>query len=203
MLARDETADPNDRIVIIARTDSRQAVGMEETLWRIEAFCKLGADMVFVDALQSETEMRAVCALAAKHQKTVLSNMLESGKTPILSLEAQTQIGKSASPRQLQTDEQIFSVSDMEMSLTRQRTICFLISSGVCPMQGYKLSVYPLPLLGVCIDAMQKALEGLKTGEVPQGSYTFTSIKEVLGFPEYFRELAELETFSADFENKS
>lgn len=47
VLARDETENEEDRIVIIARTDSRQAVSMEETLWRIEAFCKIGADMVF------------------------------------------------------------------------------------------------------------------------------------------------------------
>jgi len=159
-LARDETPEPKDRIVIIARTDSRQAISMEETLWRIEAFCKIGADMVFVDALQSEDECRQVCALAARYNKPVLSNMLESGKTPILSLEAQTEI-------------------------------------------GYKLSVYPLPLLGVCITAMQKALEGLRDGKVPENNYTFASIKEVLGFPEYFKQLADLEAFSSDFVKKS
>ena len=87
VLARDETQSERDRIVIIARTDSRQAVSMEETLWRIEAFCKVGADMVFCDALQSLEEMGAVCSLAAKYGKPVLANMLESGKTPILSLE--------------------------------------------------------------------------------------------------------------------
>lgn len=38
------------------------------------------------DALQSEDEMRQVCSLAAKYGKPVLANMLESGKTPILSL---------------------------------------------------------------------------------------------------------------------
>ena len=87
VLARDETQSERDRIVIIARTDSRQAVSMEETLWRIEAFCKVGADMVFCDALQSLEEMGAVCSLAAKYGTPVLATMLESGKTPILSLE--------------------------------------------------------------------------------------------------------------------
>jgi len=155
VLARDETPEPADRIVIIARTDSRQAVSMEETLWRIEAFCKVGADMVFCDALQSEDEMVAVCKLAASYNKPVLANMLESGKTPILSLEKLTDI-------------------------------------------GFKLSVYPLPLLGVCITAMQKALEGLKEGKVPQDDYTFATIKSVIGFPQYFKELEDLEAYGRE-----
>jgi len=155
VLARDETENEEDRIVIIARTDSRQAVSMEETLWRIEAFCKIGADMVFCDALQSEDEMRQVCSLAAKYGKPVLANMLESGKTPILSLEELTDI-------------------------------------------GFKLSVYPLPLLGVCISAMQEALKGLKEGKVPVGQYTFGSIKSVVGFPDYFQELEQFEAYGRE-----
>merc|ERR1719375_2545467 len=155
VLARDETQSERDRIVIIARTDSRQAVSMVETLWRIEAFCKVGADMVFCDALQSEEEMVAVCSLAAKYGKPVLANMLESGKTPILSLEKLADI-------------------------------------------GFKLSVYPLPLLGVCITAMQKALEGLKEGKVPQDDYTFATIKSVIGFPQYFKELEDLEAYGRE-----
>ena len=156
VLARDETPKKEDQIVIIARTDSRQAVSMEETLWRIEAFCKLGADMVFCDALQSNEEMRQVCSLAAKYKVPVLTNMLESGKTPILGLEELTNI-------------------------------------------GFKLSVYPLPLLGVCITAMQKALKGLKEGNVPENDYTFGGIKDVVGFSKYFNDLKTFETYGVDF----
>jgi len=42
---------------------------------------------------------------------------------------------------------------------------------------------------------MQKALEGLKEGKVPEGDYTFDSIKKVVGFPEYFEELEQLEEY--------
>jgi 2-methylisocitrate lyase-like PEP mutase family enzyme len=156
VLARDENPSEKDRIVIIARTDSRQAVSFEETLWRIEMFCQLNADMVFCDALESEDEMRQVCKLASSYGKPVLANMLESGKTPILSLDALTNI-------------------------------------------GFKLSVYPLPLLGVCIGAMQEALRGLKEGKVPQNKYTFDTIKQAVGFPDYFKELAEHEKFGMEW----
>lgn len=52
--ARDEYKD----IVIVARTDARQAVSLEEALWRVEAFAKAGADVLFIDALASVEEMQ-------------------------------------------------------------------------------------------------------------------------------------------------
>ena len=92
--ARDAaTSNDDDRIVLIARTDAKQAVSFAEALWRVEAFCDVGADMVFVDALESEEEMREVCALAAKHGRPVLANMLESGKGPILGLDELKDVG--------------------------------------------------------------------------------------------------------------
>ena len=160
VLARDENPNEKDRIVIIARTDSRQAVSFEETLWRIDMFCQLNADMVFCDALESEDEMRRVCTLAASYGKPVLANMLESGKTPILGLDALTDI-------------------------------------------GFKLSVYPLPLLGVCIGAMQEALKDLKEGKVPEKKYTFASIKQVVGFPDYFNELSDYEKFGMEWSSNN
>ena len=64
---------------------------------------------------------------------------------------------------------------------------------------GFKLSVYPLPLLGVCITAMQKALKGLKEGNVPENDYTFGGIKDVVGFSKYFNDLKTFETYGVDF----
>ncbi len=54
---REEGAD----ILIVARTDARQAVSFEEALARALAFSLEGADVVFIDALESETEMRRLC----------------------------------------------------------------------------------------------------------------------------------------------
>ena len=64
-----------------------------------------------------------------------------------------------------------------------------------CAFNSHVHSVYPLPLLGCAIAGMQKALEGLKEGKVPEGDYTFDSIKKVVGFPEYFEELEQLEEY--------
>jgi 2-methylisocitrate lyase-like PEP mutase family enzyme len=76
--ARDEGAD----IVIVARSDARSAVSLEEALWRVAAFADAGADAVFVDALRSEADMRALCAAVPAHVPK-MANMLEGGATPI------------------------------------------------------------------------------------------------------------------------
>lgn len=56
---RDEGAD----IVIIARSDARQAVSLDEALWRARAFAEAGADVLFIDALETVDELRAFCEL--------------------------------------------------------------------------------------------------------------------------------------------
>ncbi|PWZ52757.1 Coatomer subunit beta'-1 [Zea mays] len=71
-------------IVIVARSDSRQALSLDEALWRVRAFADAGADVLFIDALASREEMKAFCAIAPGVPK--MANMLEGGgKTPILS----------------------------------------------------------------------------------------------------------------------
>lgn len=78
--ARKETGSD---IVIVARTDSRQAVSLEESLWRSRAFADAGADVLFIDALASKEEMKAFCEVSPLVPK--MANMLEGGgKTPIL-----------------------------------------------------------------------------------------------------------------------
>jgi len=75
--ARDEGAD----VMIMARTDARATHGLDEALWRAEAFADLGADMLFVEAPRDEAEMARVCAIGgAPH----MANMVEGGDTPIL-----------------------------------------------------------------------------------------------------------------------
>ncbi|GAX80954.1 hypothetical protein CEUSTIGMA_g8389.t1 [Chlamydomonas eustigma] len=78
--ARNEGAD----ILILARTDARQAESLQEALWRVAAFAEAGADILFVDALESEAEMKAFCRVNMDVPK--MANMLEGGgKTPVLS----------------------------------------------------------------------------------------------------------------------
>lgn len=59
-VARRDMLDPD--VVVIARTDSRAAVGgsVEDVLRRCDAYLEAGADMLMVVALQSREEMRTV-----------------------------------------------------------------------------------------------------------------------------------------------
>jgi 2-methylisocitrate lyase-like PEP mutase family enzyme len=79
--ARDEARSSGDDIVIVARTDARHTDGLAEAIARARAFAELGADVIFVEALESRDEMRQVCAAI---DRPLLVNCLEGGKTPIL-----------------------------------------------------------------------------------------------------------------------
>ena len=72
--------DPN--FLIIARTDSRTAHGLDEAIRRCHAFSAAGADVIFVEAPESLDELKAV---GSSFDKPVLANMADGGKTPILS----------------------------------------------------------------------------------------------------------------------
>lgn len=81
--AIDARKESGSDIVIVARTDSRQAVSLDESLWRSRAFADVGADVLFIDALASNEEMKAFCEISPLVPK--MANMLEGGgKTPIL-----------------------------------------------------------------------------------------------------------------------
>ncbi|KAL8256341.1 hypothetical protein R6Q59_031408 [Mikania micrantha] len=81
--AVDARKESGSDIVIVSRTDSRQASSIEEALWRTRAFADAGADVIFIDALASKEEMKAFCEVSPQVPK--MANMLEGGgKTPIL-----------------------------------------------------------------------------------------------------------------------
>ncbi|GMH09673.1 hypothetical protein Nepgr_011514 [Nepenthes gracilis] len=81
--AVDARKESGSDIVIVARTDSRQAVSLDESLWRSQAFADAGADVLFIDALTSRVEMKSFCRVSPLIPK--MANMLEGGgKTPIL-----------------------------------------------------------------------------------------------------------------------
>ena len=91
--ARDElsssslTSSPNadSRIVVVARSDARQAESLDEALWRAAAFADLGADVVFVDALASKEEMRRLCAAVPQEKAYKMANNLEGGgRSPLV-----------------------------------------------------------------------------------------------------------------------
>jgi 2-methylisocitrate lyase-like PEP mutase family enzyme len=77
-VAVDARTDPD--FLVIARTDARTGYGFEEALRRGEAYAAAGADIVFVESLQSEDEMRRACAAI---RAPMMANMADGGRTPI------------------------------------------------------------------------------------------------------------------------
>jgi 2-methylisocitrate lyase-like PEP mutase family enzyme len=67
--------------LIVARTDARAPSGLDEALRRAEAFDRAGADVIFLEAPESEAEIAATLKVTSK---PVLLNLVEGGKTPIL-----------------------------------------------------------------------------------------------------------------------
>ncbi|MBX9457544.1 MAG: isocitrate lyase/PEP mutase family protein [Rhizobium sp.] len=68
--------------LIIARTDARQPEGFEGAMKRGLAYGEAGADVVFLEALESEQEMRDACA---RISRPMMANMADGGRTPIRS----------------------------------------------------------------------------------------------------------------------
>jgi len=71
----------NPDTFIIARTDAREVVGMDEALRRGERYLRAGADGLFIEAPLSVEEMRKI---GETFDVPLLANMLEGGRTPIL-----------------------------------------------------------------------------------------------------------------------
>jgi 2-methylisocitrate lyase-like PEP mutase family enzyme len=85
-----EAREDKENFLIIARTDARASLGVDEAMRRLEAYDKAGADILFFEAPQSEEEMRMACAA---FDKPMLANMADGGKTPILPAKVLEEIG--------------------------------------------------------------------------------------------------------------
>jgi 2,3-dimethylmalate lyase len=79
--------------LILARTDARTAVSLDEAIRRAEAYTKAGADAIFIEAPESIEEMKKI---GASVSAPLVSNQLHGGKTPILSHKELADIGFSA-----------------------------------------------------------------------------------------------------------
>eukprot|EP00435_Cladocopium_sp_Y103_P075306 s50_g56.t1 len=79
--------------LIIARTDARTALGLDEALRRARAFAAAGADILFVEAPESEAEMATICSSLADTGKPLLVNCVEGGKTPLCSKQRLIELG--------------------------------------------------------------------------------------------------------------
>lgn len=76
--------------IIVARTDARAPVGLEEAIERGKAYKKAGADVIFVEAPRSVAELKKV---ADEIDAPLVANMIEDGVTPNLTGEQLLKLG--------------------------------------------------------------------------------------------------------------
>ncbi len=77
--ARDALHDPD--FIVIARTDAIAVEGFSAAIDRASAYVEAGADVIFVEAPTSESE---IAEIAKRLPGWKLINMFEGGKTPLL-----------------------------------------------------------------------------------------------------------------------
>ena len=75
---------------LIGRTDARATHGLDEAVRRGRAYKEAGADVIFVEALQSVEELERV---GREVPGPLIANMVEGGQTPLLSLERLLELG--------------------------------------------------------------------------------------------------------------
>ncbi len=112
--ARDNS---NGDILILARTDARALLGLDEAIWRAQQFAKIGADILFVEAPESEQELARITREAPGIH---MANMLEGGATPVLPSQRLYELGYSFAAYPLTLlSASIFAIRESLESMSR------------------------------------------------------------------------------------
>jgi 2-methylisocitrate lyase-like PEP mutase family enzyme len=80
----------SDDFLIIARTDARTTLGLDEAIRRADAYREAGADILFIESPESESELERI---GASFDIPLLVNIVEGGRTPVLSREHLRKLG--------------------------------------------------------------------------------------------------------------
>lgn len=89
--AVDVRADP--AMVLIARTDARAIHGPDEAIRRARLYVEAGAEMIFVEAPQSENELALIARELAPLKIPLMCNLVEGGKTPLVPVSRLAEMG--------------------------------------------------------------------------------------------------------------
>lgn len=73
--------DPD--LMIVARTDARSVLGLDESIRRGLAYAEAGADALFIEAPADDDELARVGSELAGTGLPLVANMVEGGKTPL------------------------------------------------------------------------------------------------------------------------
>jgi 2,3-dimethylmalate lyase len=85
-------ARTDDDLMIMARTDALAVSGIDDAIERGNRYAEAGADIIFIEAPPSAKDMRRACR---EVKAPMLANMVEGGKTPILTAKKLQDIGYS------------------------------------------------------------------------------------------------------------
>ncbi len=81
----------SDEFMIMARTDARTSLGLDEALRRGDAFREAGADILFIESPETPDEMARI---GQEFKGTwLLANMVGGGRTPLLNADALEELG--------------------------------------------------------------------------------------------------------------
>lgn len=83
-------AKKSGNTMIIARTDSRTSLGIEEAIRRGKAYAEAGADIIFIESPETVEELQQI---AAEIKAPLLANMVNGGRTPLLPAEKLAEMG--------------------------------------------------------------------------------------------------------------
>lgn len=78
---------------IVARTDALAVTGLDDAVERLTGYAKVGADGLYMDAMESIEQMREISRRLLPLGKPLLFNMARSGKSPYLSLQQAYELG--------------------------------------------------------------------------------------------------------------
>jgi len=87
-VAAEARRDPD--FLIVARTDARTTLGLEEAIRRGRIYSEAGADIIFIESPESESEMEKI---GRTFGVPLVANMVEGGRTPILPAARLAEIG--------------------------------------------------------------------------------------------------------------
>ncbi len=99
VIARDEymqkltaalDARRSKEFMVVARTDALEPLGIDEAIERANQYADAGADLVFIEAPKSIEEMARICR---EVKAPLVANMIEGGKTPLLSIDELEKLG--------------------------------------------------------------------------------------------------------------
>ena len=86
--ALEARSDPDT--VIVARTDARAPLGLDEAIARARLYAQTGADVIFVEAPESVAEVERI---AAEVDAPLLLNLVPGGRTPDIPAERLAELG--------------------------------------------------------------------------------------------------------------